>query len=297
MIGRLALRLMTIPATAMFVFAVLTTVTPLAMTQYAQYSPRPGIGCASRITFVFGAPTVAQDPCNGLPDIYHLGFAELAVDAMSRSLALLAGAAVLALVLGTLLGVAIALQRRRALAGGAVMGATSIVAAIPSFFAAYFLQIAVIVVGAGKTGGQLLPVFGFGYDTHIVLPLVAISLPAVMYTAQLMATRLTDVLDSDFVTTATAKGLPTSWILGVHVLPHARPLLLEALGTGMRASVASLPIIEFLFNWRGTGQLAVEAVAVHDAGMFVVCALVLATLFAILSAIADLSRPRALYGV
>jgi ABC-type dipeptide/oligopeptide/nickel transport system permease component len=29
--------------------------------------------------------------------------------------------------------------------------------------------------------------------------------------------------------------------------------------------VASLPIIEYLFNWRGIGQLALEAVGVHDA--------------------------------
>src|SRR5438094_1430973 len=74
-----------------------------------------------------------------------------------------------------------------------------------------------------------------------------------------------DVLDSDFITTANAKGLRTSWILAVHVLPHVRPVILEALGSGLRVSVASLPIIEYLFLWRGIGQLALEAVGVHDA--------------------------------
>jgi ABC-type dipeptide/oligopeptide/nickel transport system permease component len=154
---------------------------------------------------------------------------------------------------------------------------------------------AVIVLGATAQGGRLLPVFGFGFDSHLVLPLVAISLPAITYTSQLIATRMGDVLDSDFVTTANAKGLATSWIVAVHVLPHVRPVALEALGTGLRVSVASLPIVEFLFNWRGSGQLAIEAIGVHDPAAFVASALLLVTLFASLSAIADLSRPRALY--
>jgi peptide/nickel transport system permease protein len=153
----------------------------------------------------------------------------------------------------------------------------------------------VIIVGATPEGGNLLPVFGFGYDRHLVLPLLSISLPAIAYTAQLTATRMQDVLDSDFITTANAKGLRTSWILAVHVLPHVRPVVLEALGSGLRVSVASLPIIEYLFQWRGIGQLALEAVGVHDAGALIFSAMVLVALFATLSALADLSRPRPLY--
>ncbi|MDP9285392.1 MAG: hypothetical protein M3P41_10660, partial [Actinomycetota bacterium] len=69
----------------------------------------------------------------------------------------------------------------------------------------------------------------------------------------------------------------------------------EALGSGLRISVASLPIVEYLFQWRGIGQLALEAVGVHDAAGFIFSAVVLAALFATLSAVADLSRHRVLY--
>jgi ABC-type dipeptide/oligopeptide/nickel transport system permease component len=78
-------------------------------------------------------------------------------------------------------------------------------------------------------------------------------------------------------------------------MPHVRPVLLEALGSGLRVSVASLPIVEYLFQWRGIGQLALEAVGVHDAAALLFCAIVLVAVFATLSAIADLSRPRPLY--
>lgn len=227
--------------------------------------------------------------------LYRREFFDLLIESTFRSLALLVGAAVLALVVGTLLGIVAALLRRRAVLSGVLLALTTLVTAVPAFFVAYFLQILVIMVGASPAGGRLSPVFGFGYDEHLVLPLLSIAAPAVAYTAQLVATRMVDVLDADFVTVAHAKGLRMSWILVIHVLPHVRPVLLEALGSGLRVSVASLPIVEFLFVWRGVGQLALEAVGVHDAPTLIFSVVVLAALFSMLSAIADLSRPRAIY--
>ena len=125
MIGRVAIRLAAIPATAFVVWAALAAITPIAMSQYSQYTPRAGVSCGPRVTLVFGLPTVVDSGCTGLADVYHLTFGELVVDATLRSLALLLGAAALALVVGTLLGIAIALQRHRAVAGGALMGATA----------------------------------------------------------------------------------------------------------------------------------------------------------------------------
>lgn len=287
-------RALRIPLVMVAVWAILAVVVPLAMAQYPPYAPRLGISCftATRTVFPGGSSTIGA--CLSLADLYRRPFADLMLDGMARSFALLVGAAVLALTLGSLLGVTAALLRRNALASGGIVGLTSLLTAVPAFFVAYFLQIVVIVVGA-REGGNLLPVYGFGFDDHLVLPLIAISLPAIAYTAQLTATRIDEVLDSDFITTANAKGLRTSWILSVHVLPHVRPVVLEALGSGLRVSVASLPIVEFLFNWGGIGQLALEAVGVHDAAGFVFSSVAIAGLFATLSALADLSRPRALY--
>jgi ABC-type dipeptide/oligopeptide/nickel transport system permease component len=289
-------RLLRIPLTVATVWAILAVGVPFAMTQYGPYLVRPGIQCIRATSGPVSATgPFPADMCQGLAQLYRLTFAQLFVDSMFRSLALLVGAAVLALVIGTLLGVAAALMRRRVWAGAAVIGVTTLLSAVPAFFIAYFLQILVVIIGATPEGGHLLPVFGFGYDSHLVLPLLSISAPAIAFTAQLTAARMQDVLDSDFITVANAKGLRRGWILSVHVLPHVRPVVLEALGSGLRVSVASLPIIEFLFNWRGIGQLALEAVGVHDAPGFIFSAVVLAALFVTLSAVADLSRPRSLY--
>ena len=291
-----ALRIFRIPVALVAVGLILQVTVSSLMANYVPYLIRPGIKCAATVAAprYFGS----QEPaglCSSVSRIYDIPFWQLMIDATLRSLALLVGAAVLALVIGTLLGTAIALSRRAAIASASLVGVTAVMAAVPAFFVGYFLQIVVIMIGS-RTESRFLPVYGFGFDEHVVLPLLAISVPAVTYTAQLTATRLADVLEADFITTARAKGLGTAWILAVHALPHVRPVLLEALGSGLRVSVASLPIVEYLFLWRGLGQLALEAVGVQDAAAFIYCAVVLAGLFALLSALADLSRPRAIYG-
>jgi peptide/nickel transport system permease protein len=289
------LRLLRIPLTVGVVFAILAVSVPVAMASYAPWVVRPGIFCVRTSIPVRLDQPFPAGMCKGLADLYHATFFNFFVESMFRSLALLVGAAVLALVLGTLLGVAAALLRRRVWASGGIVAITTLLSAVPAFFVAYFLQILVIIIGATPEGGKLLPVFGFGYDSHLVLPLLSISLPAIAFTAQLTATRMQDVLDADFITVANAKGLRTRDILAVHVLPHVRPVLLEALGSGLRVSVASLPIIEYLFLWRGIGQLALESVGIHDAAGLIFCGVVLAGLFATVSALADVSRPRALF--
>lgn len=289
------LRLARIPATVAIAWVGLAFAVPYLMTQYAPYLTRPGFNCA-RNAIQFSRTSLSAGGCRTLSDLYGQPFLNLFIDSAFRSLALLVGAAILALVIGTLLGVVAGLMRRRAFAGGAVVGATTLLAAIPAFFVAYFLQIFVITVGASaESRERLLPIYGFGYDEHLILPLLTISIPAIAYVAQLTATRLADVLDTDFITTARAKGLRMRWIIAVHALPHVRPVLLEALGSGLRISVASLPIVEYIFLWRGIGQLALEAIGIHDAPGFIFTAVVLATLFTTLSAIADLARPKALY--
>jgi len=288
-------RIARVPIVVGVVATILVIAVPYAMSLYAPYPVRPGIRCVRVGPLINPGDPYPMGMCQGLADLYLRPFLDLFVESMFRSLALLAGAAVLALVLGTLLGIAAGLLRRQAWAAGSIVGLTTLASAVPAFFVAYFLQIIVIIVGATPEGGNLLPVFGFGYDEHIVLPLLSVSVPAIAYTAQLTAIRTAEVLTADFITAARAKGLPTLWILRVHVLPHVRPVIFEALGSGLRVSVASLPIIEYLFQWRGIGQLALEAVGIHDAAGLIFSGVALVTLFAALSAIADISRPRALY--
>lgn len=296
----IAARAARVPLVALVLWAALGVLAPFAMARYSAYAVNggPATLCAPPGAFPPGATVPRSVRLCGAPlsDIYGEPLPVLIADAGLRSAALLVGAAIIALTLGVFIGAVAGALRRRALASGAVLVATGLTASIPSFFVAYFLQIAVIVFGANQTTGtRFLPIFGFGYDEHIVLPLLAVSIPAVAVTAQLTAARVSDVLDAEFITTANAKGLMPSWIMRVHVLPHALPVAFEGLGSGLRISVASLPIVEYIFQWQGIGYVALQSIASRDAAALTASALVLVTLFALLSFIADLGRPRFAY--
>jgi peptide/nickel transport system permease protein len=288
-----AQRLVRIPAVVLIVWALVAVAAPLAMTRYAAFSLGRGAGLGCQFQPVAGSLNARQLECSrSLAEVYQEPLPQLIAEATLRSLSLLAGAALLGLVLGTLIGVSIGLLRRRAIAGGAVVAGASLLAAIPSFFVAYFLQLLVILLASGS-GRRFLPVFGFGYDEHIVLPLLAVAIPAVTVTAQLVGVRISEVLDADFIVTADAKGLLPSWIARVHVLPHAWPVVVEALGSGLRISLASLPIVEYLFVWNGLGFIALQAIASRDPVALAASAIVLAALFSLLSMLSDLVKVRA----
>jgi peptide/nickel transport system permease protein len=288
----LAMRALRVPLVALLLWAALVTIAPLAMARYDPYlfTAGPAATCPR---FPAGVTvTRALRTCGApLSDLYEEPLPALIADAGMRSVVLLVGAAIIALTLGVTIGAIAGAVRRRAMASGAMLAVTGLTAAVPSFFVAYFLQIAVIVFGSSASGSRFLPVYGFGYDEHIVLPLLAVAIPAVAVTAQLTAARVSDVLDSEFIATANAKGLLQSWIMRVHVLPHALPVALEGLGSGLRISVASLPIVEYIFQWNGIGYVALQAIASRDPAALTASALVLVTLFALLSFIADIGRP------
>ena len=112
------LRILRVPLTVAVVWAILAISVPTAMAYYAPYVVRPGIRCVRTTVAASANPPFPAGMCQGLADLYRLPIVELFVESIFRSLALLVGAAVLALVVGSLLGIAAALLRRHAWAGG-----------------------------------------------------------------------------------------------------------------------------------------------------------------------------------
>jgi ABC-type dipeptide/oligopeptide/nickel transport system permease component len=289
-VSNLVVRVARVPLTLLALWVAFSAIIPAAVGRYPAFalSRGAGVGCIARP----GLPQPGVDPCaKTISDVYGLPITQIVTDAALRSVTLLAGVALFSFGVGLLLGISAAVLRHRRLASGAILGSTSVIAAIPSFFLAYFLQIVIIILG-GIAGRTILPVFGFGLDGHLVLPLLALALPAVAIAAQITAARTSDVLDADFVNTARAKGLPASWIIRVHVLPHVVPVVLEAVGSGIRITVASLPIIEFILGWNGIGFLALQAIAVRDPVALTASLLLLAAFFSFTSLLLDLRRAR-----
>ena len=123
---------------------------------------------------------------------------------------------------------------------------------------------------------------------HLIMPAAVLSAvlvgPYVRYTRQSML----DVLRQDYITTATAKGVPRQRILVLHGLRNALIPLLTVIAIQIPGLLAGTVIIETIFSWPGMGQLVLEGITRRDYPIIVGVVLVSATLVMLFNLLADI---------
>ena len=209
--------------------------------------------------------------------------------ALPKSLGLLAFALTLAALVGLILGISAAFRRTsnssRLLLFASVLGMST-----PSFFAAMLL----IWFGVWlyqNTSRHLIPISGFGWDLHLLLPgLVLAARPAAAVT-RLSFNALVEILESDYIRTATAKGLIPRLILLRHVLRNAGVPILTTMGVSLRFSLAVLPIVEYIFSWPGIGLRLLSSLQSHDTTAVIGMILPLILLFVLINMLLEALYP------
>jgi len=173
-----------------------------------------------------------------------------------NSAALLGLAMILGGLVGGLIGVGAAAARRPGTSLGLIL--FSIVGiSTPSFFLAMLLQCLEITIYK-NTGTRLVPVGGFGWDHHLVLPVLVLAARHIAQVARLSHVTITDILDEDYVRTAQAKGLRRGSVWGDHIIRNAASSVLTAMLTSLRFSLSSLPLVEVVFGWPGAGKAMLD---------------------------------------
>ncbi|MEO8281279.1 MAG: ABC transporter permease [Ideonella sp.] len=99
---------------------------------------------------------------------------------------------------------------------------------------------------------------------HMVLPTVTLALVYVAQYSRLARASMLDVLGSDFIRTARAKGLPEGIVLYKHALRNAVLPVVTILGLQFGNVLAGAILVETVFNWPGLGRLAFESVLRRD---------------------------------
>ena len=102
------------------------------------------------------------------------------------------------------------------------------------------------------------------YFKHMFLPVVASLLGGFTFLTMLMKNSLLDVLSSDFIRTARAKGLSEKAVILKHALRNAILPLMVGLGGFLSAFVAGSIVIESVFGLPGMGRLMIEALNSRD---------------------------------
>jgi peptide/nickel transport system permease protein len=133
-----------------------------------------------------------------------------------------------------------------------------------------------------------LPVSGNATWKHFVLPAIALgyyAMPAVM---RLTRNGMLEVLASDYVRTARAKGLPPRKILVRHALRNAVIPVIALAAVQFGFMLGGSIVIEAVFSLQGLGQLAWESIARNDFPVVQAIVLVLAMIYIALTLAADL---------
>ena len=187
-------------------------------------------------------------------------------------------------VLGTAIGAAVA-SRPTPLRESTLLLCSIISVSTPSFW----IGILLLQLFAAKL--RWLPAGGSGTPAHLVLPLLTLAFTGVAYYARLAYSSVSEALREDYIRTARAKGLSPRVVLLRHALRNAMLPLVTIAGADLGALLGGVVFTESVFDYKGMGRLAVEAVSSLDLPLMVGIVLVSAVFVVLANVAVDLLYP------
>jgi oligopeptide transport system permease protein len=208
---------------------------------------------------------------------------ELLAQAFPVSVKLGLYAFILALVLGVTFGV-IAALRQNSWLDYLLMTFSMTGVVIPSFVTAPILILLFAVTLRWLPGGG----WNNGAFNNMILPTVALALVYLAGIARIMRGSMIEVMNSQFIRTARAKGLPMRVIVWKHALRPALLPVISYLGPAFVGIITGSIVIETIFGLPGIGQLFVNGALNRDYGMVLSLTILMGILTIAFNAIVDL---------
>ena len=151
----------------------------------------------------------------------------------------------------------------------------------------YWLGIMLILIFGVQLGW--FPVSGIGGVKHLVLPAVTLGLFSTAKIMRLTRAAMLDILRSDFLRTAAAKGVRPLRLIVHHALRNAWLPIVTVIGIELGTLLSQAIITETIFAWPGIGRLAVQAIYDRDYPIVEVVVLFGALSFVALNLLVDLT--------
>jgi ABC-type dipeptide/oligopeptide/nickel transport system permease component len=134
---------------------------------------------------------------------------------------------------------------------------------VPSFVFAALGQLALVKLN-DLLGFSLLPVAGWGTVSHMLVPALVLGLGTMAYLTRLMRSSMLEIINSDYLRTAKAKGLPATRIFTRHQLRNAILPVVTVLGPSIAGITTGSFVVESVFAIPGLGRYFVQAVQQLD---------------------------------
>jgi len=134
---------------------------------------------------------------------------------------------------------------------------------VPSFVFAALGQLGLVSLN-GLAGRTVLPIAGWGSVSHMLVPSLVLGLSTMALLTRLMRSSMLEIVNSDFIRTAKAKGLPPTRIFLKHQLRNAVLPVVTVLGPAIAAITTGGFVVELVFAIPGLGRYFVDAVQQSD---------------------------------
>ena len=144
---------------------------------------------------------------------------------------------------------------------------------------------------------DLLPVQGYvsfregflPFVKHLILPTFALGMVYMALLARITRASVLDVLQSEYIRTACAKGVRPVTVLFAHALKNAAVPVVTTIGVGFALLIGGVVITESVFALPGLGRLTVDAVLQRDYSIIQGVTLIFALVYALVNLVVDLS--------
>jgi oligopeptide transport system permease protein len=215
---------------------------------------------------------------------------ELIADGLPVSARLGLSAMIIAIFLGITLGTVAALNQNGGIDFG-VMSLAMVGITIPTFVTAPILTLILGVYGLKLFGMDItLPVGGWngGALANMALPVTVLALPQIAIVSRLVRGSMVEVLRSNYVRTARAKGLPNRLVVLRHALRAALLPLVSYLGPAIAGLLTGSLVVETIFGIPGIGRYFVLGALNRDYTLVMGVVICYAIFIILLNLLADL---------
>jgi peptide/nickel transport system permease protein len=222
---------------------------------------------------------------------------KLILERLPATLELVFVSAVFALVIGIGFGVYTGI-RRNSWASRSVMAVSLIGVSLPTFI----IGIALIYLfavhlrwlpssgrsGVIEIGGWKTSLLSFSGWRAIILPAITLSLFQLTMILRLVRAEMLEVMRSDYIKFARARGLADRTIHFGHALRNTLVPVITVIGLNIGGLIAYSVITETVFQWPGTGLMFIQAVDFVDVPIMAAYLIFVALLFVIINLIVDI---------
>jgi peptide/nickel transport system permease protein len=198
-----------------------------------------------------------------------------------NTLKLAAGAMVVSVTVGMILGVWAAL-RKGSFTDNAISWLSLTGLSVPVFWSGLVLMLFF------SFKMRLLPPSGTGGIRYLILPSVTLALPALATLVRITRVSVIDVMDMPFVRTARAKGIKEVRVIGIHILKNALIPIITVIGLDFGSYLSGAVLTETIFSWDGIGRFTMEGIVKRDYPVVMGCIIISTVAFVLINLFVDI---------